>query len=421
MALTIITTLVSSLLPIPKNLQSVVVGYLLSLMAEAPKHTQQFAASISGISQSQFSKLLSTHKAFAVLCLKNLATFYAKAAAKNRPFLVNGALWSIAIIIDATLHPRSSLHVHNAQRFNHGQGFIVGHQWTNIVLYINGQTIPLPPIAYLTRSECQRLGMEYKTEHEHIEAYLKTLNLASYVGSYTDSEVVVLTDSGYDNKDIQNAILNRGWDFVSAIKTSRSATTKITKLKKNIVWRRIDDLFWASRKQAPWTTVCLKTDGGKKRRKFRARKLEGFIKGVSRKLALVCSEKSKGKGRRYFACSKSKLSEGVISKTYSLRWSVELFHRASKSQFGLCDAGVEDFESLTSHVHWVYCAYLLTNGLKIDGASNLLDKQRRLRELATKAPWEKRLHEIIKSKTQYGGRERQETLLQAALGEAIAV
>jgi len=60
MALTIITTLVSSMLPIPKNIQSVVVGYLLSLMAEAPKHTQQFAAAISGISQSQFSKLLST-------------------------------------------------------------------------------------------------------------------------------------------------------------------------------------------------------------------------------------------------------------------------------------------------------------------------------------------------------------------------
>jgi len=100
---------------------------------------------------------------------------------------------------------------------------------------------------------------------------------------------------------------------------------------------------------------------------------------------------------------------------------VELFHRASKRQFGLCDAGVEDFESLMSQVHWVYCAYLLTNGLKIDGASSLLDKQRRLRELAAKAPWEKRLHEIIKSKTQYGGRVRQETPLQAALGEAVAI
>jgi len=100
------------------------------------------------------------------------------------------------------------------------------------VLYINGQTTPLPPMTYLTRNECQCRGMEYKAEHEHTEAYLQTLNLSSYVGSYTDSEVVVLTDSGYDNKDIQNAILNRSWDFVSAIKTSRSATTQITKLKK---------------------------------------------------------------------------------------------------------------------------------------------------------------------------------------------
>ena len=78
------------------------------------------------------------------------------------------------------------------------------------MLYINRQTIPLPPIAYLTRNECQCRGMEYKTEHEHIKAYLQNLNLSSYVGSYTDSEVVVLTDSGYDNKDIGNAILNRG-------------------------------------------------------------------------------------------------------------------------------------------------------------------------------------------------------------------
>jgi hypothetical protein len=34
--------------------------------------------------------------------------------------------------------------------------------------------------------------------------YIQKLNLEDYIGSYDPREVVVLTDSGYDNKKIQN-------------------------------------------------------------------------------------------------------------------------------------------------------------------------------------------------------------------------
>ena len=93
-------------------------------------------------------------------------------AKPGRQPLVAGAPWTIAIIIDATLHPRSSLHVHNAQRFNHGQGFVVGHQWTNIVVNINGRIIPLPPIASLSKNECKRRGIVYKSERDRLIVYL---------------------------------------------------------------------------------------------------------------------------------------------------------------------------------------------------------------------------------------------------------
>jgi hypothetical protein len=114
------------------------------------------AGSVSGSHKSQFSRLLSEHLDLAVDRLMLLAKDATKSASMDRQLLIKGTSWTIAIIIDATLHPRSSLHVQNSQGFNHGQGLVIGHQWTNIVLLINGQLIPLPPIAFLSRNECKR-------------------------------------------------------------------------------------------------------------------------------------------------------------------------------------------------------------------------------------------------------------------------
>src|SRR5690606_38563548 len=130
-----------------------------------------------------------------------------------------------------------------------------------------------------------------------------------------------------------------------------------------------------ARKQSPWKTVRVETDEGKRRR-FRARKMRGYLNGIPEVVALVCSEKSRGMDRRYLACSKAGLDQGAISRTYAIRWRLELYHRATKDRLGLTDAGVHDFDSLVSHVHWVYCAYLLLELLEISNACSLIEKQR---------------------------------------------
>ena len=168
------------------------------------------------------------------------------------------------MIIDATLHPRSSLHVHNAQRFNHGQGFVIGHQRTNIVLNIKEGKIPLPPIHLWSKNECNRRGMPYETEHDRLKVYLEQLNLVALVGSYENHEVVVPTDSGYENKSPKNAIVSRVWDFLNGVKTSRAASSS----NQPIGYRRIDDLIWATRKQSPWKIIRVETDGGKSEGNF---------------------------------------------------------------------------------------------------------------------------------------------------------
>jgi len=38
---------------------------------------------------------------------------------------------------------------------------------------------------------------------------------------------------------------------------------------------------------------------------------------------------------------------------------VELFHKKVKQHLGFEDVATSGFESVMSHVHWVYCAYIL--------------------------------------------------------------
>ena len=80
--------------------------------------------------------------------------------------------------------------------FSHGQGFVIGHQWSDIILFFNGMIIPLPPISFLTKKYCRDNKLIYMSEHDRVTEYLNNLNLIEYIGYHKDSDVVVLTDSG---------------------------------------------------------------------------------------------------------------------------------------------------------------------------------------------------------------------------------
>lgn len=415
-----IASFVASLLEIPQRLQKVVNAYLLVLLLDGPKKTLSHAAALSGLHKSQFSRLLTNNSHLAASSLNLLAAEVAMAAGRSRAPLVKSCSWTIAIIIDATLHTRSSLHVQNSQRFNHGKGFVIGHQWTNIVLSINDQLIPLAPIPFWSKKECKRRGVDYKTEHVRLIEYLSALELSKYVGEHSPEEVVVMTDAGYDNKLIQRLILSKGWDFLTALKSSRSTQTKHENEYSPKSWRRISALFRAAKKQTPWQTVRVETDQGKKRKTFRVRKLIGRIKGIHHDVALICSEKSTGKGRRYFACSSIKASAGAITRAYRIRWRIEMFHRSAKSQLGMLDASVSSFDALTAHIHWVYCAYLLLQKLKIPDATSLLDKQRVLQKEVERRPIVVEIKRIVAARTQFGGGKRQVSLMHEALQTIMA-
>ena len=165
-----------------KRLKAICIWYLIFLMISLRKHSLTAAARVSGLQKSQFSRFLKNHNDVAVYQLDQLSKKQARQFASAVNNLSSGQLpWSIAVLIDSTIQHRCNLHSENVKRFNHGKGFQIGHQWTNIALLINDKLIPLPPIPFYTRNYCRKHGMRYETENSLVVKYLANLNLVDYI------------------------------------------------------------------------------------------------------------------------------------------------------------------------------------------------------------------------------------------------
>jgi Transposase DDE domain len=414
-----VQTWIARHLLVRRRLTNVCTSSLLFLMVVTRKHSLEEAARFSGRHKSQFSKMLKAHSKVAVSTLESLSKQQARQVAKARQKL-HELPWAIAIVVDSTLQHRASLHPENAKTFNHGQGFIVGHQWTNIVLLLNDMLIPLRPIPFYSQRYCRDHKLEYRTEHDLVVDYIQQLQLEEYIGSYDPREVVVLTDSGYDNKKIQKAIAAKQWHFLMALGKTRSVKSALLALTtpKSKQWCHIAT-FFRNHRWLKWQTIRTTTNGTKRKRmEFRTRDTIGYLRYVGQ-VQLVCSElRKRPEGRRkYFACNDMRVTARQIILGYRLRWAIELFHKTVKQHLGFEDVATHGFDSVMSHVHWVYCAYILLSmappGVST-GTKSLGDKQRQLQHLL--ANQEKR--RVLQQLTQIGGVQRYTDELRQALAAA---
>jgi len=257
---------------------------------------------------------------------------------------------------------RASLHPENAHTFKHGKGYVIGHQWTNIVLLLGDMLIPLTPIPFYSKRYCQTHGLAYHSEHERVVAYLRTLALEDYIGAYDRREVLVLADSGYDDKKIEKAIADKRWNFIIALSKTRSVKSEALYLTTptSQQWCHIDT-FFRHHRRLKWDTIRLATSGNKRKRMdVRVRHTASYLRSVG-KVELVCSElHNRPDGRRkYLACNDLRATARQIVTGYRMRWAVELFHKSVKQNLGFEEVATHGFDAVIAHVHWVYCASLL--------------------------------------------------------------
>ncbi len=388
-------------------------------MASARKHTLEAAARFSSSSKSRFHYFLKNHPNIAIYSLGELSKKQARLFSKISKGLSNGTLpWNIGILIDATILNRSSLHTQNSKRFNHGKGFVVGHQWTNIVLYINDKVIPLPPIPFYTHTYCRKNGLEYKTENTRVAEYLNQLSLEEYIGHHDPEKVVVLADSGYDDHKIQKTIADNNWKFIIALKSTRGVKTEkvYNTTKKSEDWKSVTITFKNNRKIGWQTIRAPKNSGKKKWMEFRIRQITGYVKNFG-KAQLICSQfktKSNNGQRKHLACNDLKATPRQIVIGYRLRWEIEIFHKKIKMFLGFEDVSAKYFSSIVSHVHWVYCAYLLLNSspLGVPKKMNSIEKKQLMIDKAIKNQGLSAVNQLM---TQAKGTQRLKIIIQMAL------
>jgi hypothetical protein len=411
-----IQTWITRQIAVRPRLARICTSYLLFLMVTTTKHSLEEAARFSGLHKSLFSHLLKSHAKVAITTLESLSKTQARQLAKALQ-RIKGLPWKIVILIDSTLQHRASLHPENAKTFNHGQGYVIGHQWTNVVLVLGDILVPLKPIPFYSKRYCQTHDLTYQSEHERVVTYLRLLDLEDYIGEYDRREVLVLADSGYDNKKIEKAIADKGWHFIIALSKTRSVKSEACALStpQSRQWCHIDTFFRCHRR-LKWDTIRLATSGNKRKRMdLRVRPTSAYLRHVG-KVELVCSERrNRPEGRRkYLACNDLRATARQIVTGYRMRWAVELFHKCVKQHLGFEEVATHGFEAVMSHVHWVYCAYILLHmsppGLS-PGAQSIGDKQRALQQgLANK---EKR--HILQQLSQIGGVQRYKDALRQAL------
>jgi hypothetical protein len=229
--------------------------------------------------------------------------------------------------------------------------------------------------------------------------------------------VLVLAESGYDDKKIEKAIADQRWNCIIALSKTRSVKSEALYLTPptSQEWCHIDTFFRRHRR-LKWDTIRLATSGNKrKRRDCRVRHTSGSLRSVG-KVELVCSEpRHRPNGRRKdLACNDLRATARQIVTGYRMRWAVELLHKTVKQHLGFEDVAPHGFDAVMSHGHWVYGAYILLHmappGLS-PGAQRIGDKQRALQQsLADK---EKR--QILQKWTQIGGVQRYKDELRQAL------
>ena len=298
-----------------QRLERICTGYLLFLMVATTKHSLKEAARFSGLHPSLFAKLLPSHAQVAITTLDHLSKTQARQCAKALQ-RVHGLPWKIVMLIDATLQHRASLHPENTQTFNHGKGYVIGHQWTNVVLVLGDILMPLKPIPFSSKRYCQTHDLEYQSEHERVVAYLGALDLEAYLGAYDRREVLVLAESGYDDKKIEKAIAAKGWNFIIALSKTRSVKSQALALStpKSQQWCHIDT-FFRHHRRLKWDTMRLATSGNtRKRMDLRIRHTSGSLRSVGKVELVCCERRNRPDGRRkYLACNDLGATAGPFS------------------------------------------------------------------------------------------------------------
>jgi hypothetical protein len=283
------------------------------------------------------------------------------------------------------------------------------HSFTfGLLITPSGSRIPWQ-IPHYTKEYCAEMGIEHRTTAEAAADLIRSLPLPE------GADVVVLGDTAYDSKVVQQACEDRNYIWIAPANPERVYEGPTGQRPK--VRSRLKD--WTSQSLK---TIRLRASTGKY---ANYRRLSKWRVGPKQKPRVYyayqekCDVRSVGRVQLVFSTMKPNLKKATpddvkilmtnavdlsvseVIEMYSLRWQIELFFKELKSTLGFAQYSFQKFSAVEA---WVQTTITTVLFLEHERAKRLRD--RRLSE-ESRRWWEsQRLHGLcVAFRQECGGRE----------------
>lgn len=229
---------------------------------------------------------------------------------------------------------------------------IRGHQYVTAMISFRGFTIPFGIRLYVKQQDCAELKMGFKKLTQLAAELIESLQVPAGV------KVRVLFDSYYLCPAVVTACRTKGFTFVSTLKSNRNLFKNGRKLKAGKYGKQ---LFKSKGTQQ----FSLKKSSGTANFRYIDAGLL-CLSGVGN-AHVVFSRKNKEKNILPIVSDDPKLTAQQIIRTYTSRWSIEVFFKDTKQYLGLGQYQNGTYRAAVTHLHLVCFAYALLTHIAITG------------------------------------------------------
>lgn len=252
------------------------------------------------------------------------------------------------IILDDSKAKKRGKHVQAAATmFDHvSKCYLWGHQFVCVTLSYRGVTIPYAITLYRSKDDCKKRKLQFQKLTSIAEDILKNMP------DFGVPTVYVVADTYYASKRIIQCARNKGYHFVTVLKSNRRILVngRSTTIKKFIARQ-----FTHKRKRS----VTL----GKQR--YRTVSQHIYLPGVGEGTLVISQVKARKTQLALFS-TQLQIDVASIISMYRVRWSIEVFFKLSKQYLGLTAYHHRDEHAVRSHLQLVLLAYCLLTHLFID-------------------------------------------------------
>jgi hypothetical protein len=239
---------------------------------------------------------------------------------------------------------------------------IWGHQYIKAAIYYNGITIPFAIRLYVKKKDSKKLGTSFRKVTELASDIIRSFNAPDGI------KTIVLFDNYYLCPVVTKACREKGFHFISVLKSNRNLKNRGKKLKSG-----------------SYGAHCFLK---KEKSKMKIRKENGIATftyidagwievsklGLSH---LIYSRKNSERNILCLVTDHPRLKAADIIKSYDMRWNIEVFFKDAKQLLGLGRYQNRSYKAAVTHLHLVCFAYALLTHIAINGICEKVNEKKK--------------------------------------------